>query len=71
MKFRYDKENDAMMIWLSNDPVDYAKQKKNVIIHFSRNNKPMLIEVLDAMKFAKDYTKVFPVNLRKGILRSV
>ena len=51
MKFRYDKEDDALMIWLSKEPVDYAQQNKNIIIHFSKENKPVLMEILNAVSF--------------------
>ena len=40
MKFRYDKKDDALMIWLSKEPVDFAEQNKGLIVHFSKKNKP-------------------------------
>ena len=67
-KFRYDKEDNALMIWFSKEPVDYAKQEKNLIIHFSKDNKPVLMEILDATKFLKDTTKVLPPNIKQQIL---
>lgn len=66
-KFRYDKEDNALMIWFSKEPVDYAQQEKNLIIHFSKENKPVLMEILDATKFLKETTKILPPNIKQQI----
>ena len=31
MNFRYDKEDDVMMIWFSRKRVDFVEQSKNII----------------------------------------
>lgn len=54
MKYRYDKEDDVLMIWVSKDPVDYADKTGDVIVHFSKSDKPVLFEIIKASKFAKD-----------------
>lgn len=66
-KFRYDKEDNALMIWFSKEPVDYAQQEKNLIIHFSKENKPVLMEILDATNFLKETTKILPQNIKQQI----
>lgn len=66
-KFRYDKEDDVLMVWFSQEPVDYAEQEKNLIIHFSKENKPVLMEILDASEFLKETTKILPSNIRQQI----
>lgn len=68
MKLRYDKEDDVMMIWLSEKPVDYAEQTKNVIIHFSKDNEPVLMEVLRATEFFKKASNEFPSEIKKQFL---
>ena len=68
MKFRYDKEDDVLMIWFSKKRVDYAEQAKDVIIHFSRDNKMVLMEILDASKFLKETSQVFPPKIRQQVL---
>ncbi|OGM32922.1 hypothetical protein A2803_05000 [Candidatus Woesebacteria bacterium RIFCSPHIGHO2_01_FULL_44_21] len=65
MKFRYDKEDDVLMVWLSQAKVDYAEKNKNVIIHFSKNDKPILMEILEASKFLKNTSKVLPDSIKK------
>lgn len=67
MKIRYDKEDDIMMVWLSKEPVKYAEQNKGVIIHFSKDDKPVLMEILDAYKFLKMSSNELPVNMRNQI----
>ena len=66
-KFRYDKEDDVLMVWFSKNPVDYAEQEKNLIIHFSKENKPVLMEIMDAAKFLKETTKILPPNIKQQI----
>ena len=68
-KFRYDKEDNALMIWFSKEPIDYAEQEKDLIVHFSKENKPVLMEILNATKFLKDTAKILPSNIRQQILR--
>lgn len=65
--FRYDKEDDVLMVWFSKEPVDYAEHEKNLIIHFSKENKPVLMEILDASEFLKETTKILPQNIKQQI----
>lgn len=67
MKIRYDKKDDVMMIWLSKEPVDYAEQNKDLIVHFSKKNKPIMIEILDASKFLEEATNQLPQTLRQRL----
>ncbi len=50
-KIRYSKDVDALFIELSDKPIDHAEEECPVIIHFSKNNEPVLIEILDAREF--------------------
>lgn len=68
MKFRYDKEDDILMVWLANKKVDYAEQSKNVIMHFSKDNKPVLMEILDASQFLKQTSQALPQKVRQSVL---
>lgn len=68
--FRYDKEDDALMVWFSKKPVDYAEQEKNLIVHFSKDNKPVLMEILDASSFLKKTAKVLPHGIKQQIFAS-
>lgn len=65
MKYRYDKTDDILMIWLAKEPVDYAEKTGDMIVHFTKTNKPVLLEVLNASDFLLHTAKVFPPNVRR------
>ena len=67
MKIRYDKENNILAIWFSDKPVDYAEQSKSMIMHFSKDNKPVLMEVLNAVEFLKLTSTKLPPEVRKQV----
>ncbi len=50
-KIRYSKDVDALMIELSDSPIDFAEEKGQFIIHFSKDREPVLLEVLGAKNF--------------------
>jgi len=51
MKISYDREQDIMLLELSSKPIKYAEKVGPVIIHFTKNEKPVLLEILDASEF--------------------
>lgn len=50
-KIRYSKDVDALLIELSDKPIDHAEEEGQIIIHFSKDNEPVLLEILDAKEF--------------------
>ena len=50
-RIRYSKDVDALLIELSDKPIDYAEEEGQIIIHFSQDGEPVLIEILDAKEF--------------------
>jgi uncharacterized protein YuzE len=58
MKIGYDREVDILMIEISDAKIDYAEEAGPMIIHFTKDNKPVLIEILDASEFLADVTKI-------------
>lgn len=48
---RYSKDVDMLLIDLSADPVDYAEESGPFIVHFSKEGKPVLMEILNAKDF--------------------
>lgn len=63
-KLKYDPDSDVLMWETSGRDIDYATQVANVIIHFSKENIPVLIEILEATKFITETKKVLG-NLRR------
>ena len=43
MKIKYSKDVDILMVWLSNEPFDYAEESNGVITHFFSEGKPVLL----------------------------
>lgn len=50
-KIKYSKDVDALLIELSNKPIDHAEEEGQVIVHFSKKGEPVLLEILDAREF--------------------
>lgn len=50
-KIRYSKDVDALLIELSDKKIDHAEEEGQVIIHFSEDDEPVLLEILDAKEF--------------------
>ncbi|MBI2011828.1 DUF2283 domain-containing protein [Candidatus Daviesbacteria bacterium] len=65
-KISYEPKDDVLNIWLSREPIDYAEQNGDVIVHFSKDNEAVYIEILDASKMLKDLSKTIPSNLKKS-----
>ncbi|MEQ9356642.1 DUF2283 domain-containing protein [Coleofasciculus sp. F4-SAH-05] len=50
-KAKYSKDVDALLIELSDDDIAYAEDEGRVILHYSNNEKLVLIEILDFKQF--------------------
>ena len=51
LKISYEPEADVLTWELSDKPIDYAEMEGNFIVHFTENNQPVLIEIIEASKF--------------------
>lgn len=58
MKVQYNREDDVLTIHLSQGTIDHAEQTGGVIVHFSPEDRPVLLEVLDASDFLARLTKI-------------
>ena len=50
---KYEAEADVLSWEINDKPIDYAKEVGNVVVHFTKHNIPVLVEVLEATKFIK------------------
>jgi len=50
-KISYEPEADVLMWEVADKPIDFAKEIGNIVVHFTKNNIPVLIEILEASKF--------------------
>lgn len=49
-RIKHSKDVDALLIELSDKPIDYA-QEGQIIVHFAADGEPVLLEILDAKDF--------------------
>ena len=68
LKTRYDKEDDVLMIFLGKGKVDDTQQSGNIIAHLSAKGEILLLEILEASKFLKETSQVFPSKIREQVL---
>jgi len=50
-KVKYSKDVDALIIELADKKIDYADNKGNIIIHYTVEDEPVLLEIFDAKEF--------------------
>ena len=53
-RIKYSKDVDALLIELSNKPIDHAEEEGQIIIHFTKGGEPVLLEILDAKEFVSN-----------------
>jgi len=57
MKVRYSRGEDVLIIELSDEKVDYAEEMGPVIVHFTKDGRPVMLEILDASEFVTEISK--------------
>lgn len=50
-KISYSKDADALLIELSEDLIAYANEEGQAILHYSQDEKLVLVEILDFRSF--------------------
>jgi uncharacterized protein YuzE len=55
-KISYSQDVDALLIELSTDPIAYAEDEGEVILHYSEDAKLVLVEILDFRRLISDET---------------
>ena len=56
LRMKYDPQVDILLIEVSKRPIDYAEELGSVIVHFTKNHKPVALEVLEASRFVMKAT---------------
>lgn len=67
-KFKYNQEDDVLMIELNDQKIDYAEQSGDLIVHFSPKREAVLLEILDASKFLKQAVTKLPKKILENIM---
>jgi hypothetical protein len=55
-KISYSKDVDALLVELSENPIAYAEEEGQVILHYSEDEKLVLVEILDFRRFMSEET---------------
>ncbi|PZV16425.1 MAG: hypothetical protein DCF20_07860 [Pseudanabaena sp.] len=53
-KISCSKDVDALLIEISNDAIAYAEEDGQVILHYSADDKLVLVEILDFRRFMSE-----------------
>ncbi len=56
LHMKYDPEADALLIEVSKRAIDHAEEMGSVIVHFTKDDKPVALEILDASRFLSQAT---------------
>ena len=51
IRMTYDRDVDVLLVALSKRSIDHAEEMGPVIVHFSKDDKPVALEILDARQF--------------------
>ena len=51
MKVRYSPEVDILMYEISKAAIDHAEEAGDIVVHYSKRHKPVLLEILNASDF--------------------
>ena len=52
-QLKYEPEADVLSWELMKEPIEYATEIGNFVVHFSKSNEPVFIEVLQAKEFMR------------------
>jgi len=58
MKVSYNRESDVLLIQVSEAKVDHAEEMGPIIVHFTKDGKPILLEILDASEVISEIAKI-------------
>jgi uncharacterized protein YuzE len=58
MKVRYSRDEDILIIEFSDEKIDYAEEMGPIIVHFTEDGKPVMLEILDASEFIAEISKI-------------
>lgn len=70
-KISYEPEADVLMWEIVDKPIDFAREIGNVVVHFTKNNIPVLIEILEASRFlarAKNLVEKDKISIKQPVL---
>ncbi len=68
MKVHYDKDEDILMLVLSDKKIDDSfETEAGNIVSVAEDKEPVMIDIFKASKFLKDLGKVIPKSIQKEV----
>lgn len=67
MNMSYESDADVLRIETSREPIEYATEMGNAIVHFSSEGNPVYFEILEASRFLKQAAALLRVPLHKSL----
>ena len=67
---QYDADANLISWEMTRDPIDHCLELGNFIIHLSKNNKPVLIEILNGSKFVGQMDKIKLEGIKRQIMET-
>lgn len=68
MRVHYDKDEDILMLVLSNKKIDDSfETDSGNIVSISEDGEPVMIDIFKASKFLKDLAKAVPKSVQKEV----
>lgn len=58
MRINYDPETDIVMCQISKRRIDHAEEQGPVIVHFDREDHPVLLEIQDGSRFIGELARL-------------
>ncbi len=64
MNLKYYPEDDILVIKTASEPYDHAEMVDNVVVHFTKNERPARIEILNASRFFSQQGEILPAAVK-------
>ncbi len=58
MKVNYDPETDIVLCQISNKQIDHAEEQGPVIVHFDKQDHPVLLEIQGGGRFIGELARL-------------
>ena len=67
MKVKYYKDADLLSLRVSKKPYHDATRNGDLVVHYTKNGQPVLVEILNASNFLKEAGKSLSKRLYKTL----
>ncbi len=64
MKAKYYPEDDMLVLKYSEKPYTHAEKIGMFVIHYTKNNEPVMLEILNASQFLRETTEILPYTMK-------